>query len=349
MNTVGICGHFAQGNTALNGQTVKTQMLDSVLRTVLGDTNIRKMDTYGWKKKPFSLLLDSFRLMRTTENIVFLPATNGVQVFIPLFLAENIFFGRKLHYVVIGGWLPALLREKPKLVKKAARLDGIYVETNSMHKALQELGLNNIFVVPNFKNLQILREDELKQTANEPFHLCTFSRVMLEKGIEIGAGAVMAANRELGRQVYTLTIYGQVDDAYRPKFESLCAAWPEAIRYGGLVPADQSVSVLHDYDALLFPTYYQGEGFAGTLIDAMAAGLPVIASDWKYNRELVRTGYNGYVFGTTAEELTELLLQTADAPEMLFSLRANCLKEAGKYLPEIAVKPLLERLKGCVQ
>ncbi|MFR3494185.1 MAG: glycosyltransferase [Blautia sp.] len=59
------------------------------------------------------------------------------------------------------------------------------------------------------------------------------------------------------------------------------ASSPQYIRYKGMVPFNQSTEVLKNYDALLFPTYYEGEGFAGTIIDAFAAGLPVIASDWK--------------------------------------------------------------------
>lgn len=75
--------------------------------------------------------------------------------------------------------------------------------------------------------------------------------------------------------------------------------FPPYIRYGGSVPFDKSVNVLKDYFALLFPTYYEGEGFAGTLIDAYSAGAPVIviAFDWKYNSELVNENV-GYVCPT---------------------------------------------------
>jgi glycosyltransferase involved in cell wall biosynthesis len=54
--------------------------------------------------------------------------------------------------------------------------------------------------------------------------------------------------------------------------------------------------VLRDYFALLFPIYYIGEGFAGTAIDAFSAGVPVIASDWKYNSEVIKEGINVHCF-----------------------------------------------------
>ena len=67
----------------------------------------------------------------------------------------------------------------------------------------------------------------------------------------------------------------------------LFRSFPKYVSYGGKVPFDKSVDILKNYFALLFPTYYDGEGFAGTLIDAFSAGVPVIASDWKYNAEIV--------------------------------------------------------------
>jgi glycosyltransferase involved in cell wall biosynthesis len=44
---------------------------------------------------------------------------------------------------------------------------------------------------------------------------------------------------------------------------------------------------------MLFPTYWQGEGFPGAIIDAFVSGVPVIASDWNMNREIIIHEKNG--------------------------------------------------------
>ena len=75
-----------------------------------------------------------------------------------------------------------------------------------------------------------------------------------------------------------------MDSVQTEWFNELKSTFPSYIKYGGLVPFDKSVEVLKNYFALLFPTYYEGEGFAGTLLDAMAAGVPVVASDWRYKK-----------------------------------------------------------------
>lgn len=134
-----------------------------------------------------------------------------------------------------------------------------------------------------------------------PLKLCTFSRVMREKGIEDAVNVVETVNRELGLTVFTLDIYGQVDSVQIEWFDELQSKFPSYIRYAGLVPFDKSVDVLKEYFALLFPTYYEGEGFAGTLIDAFSAGVPVIASDWKYNTEIVNENV-GFIFPSGDEQ-----------------------------------------------
>lgn len=175
--------------------------------------------------------------------------------------------------------------------------------------------------------------------------LCTFSRVMREKGIEDAVNAVVSVNTALGFQAFSLDIYGQVDGAQTEWFDSLQKEFPPYIRYGGLVPFDKSVDVLKCYFALLFPTYYEGEGFAGTLIDAYSAGVPVIASDWKYNAELVNTNV-GFVYPTGDQLALEGILKaTAEDPTLLLCKKRLCLIEADKYRIDKAVRVLIEQLE----
>ena len=50
--------------------------------------------------------------------------------------------------------------------------------------------------------------------------------------------------------------------------ETLRKKFPDYISYCGLISFEKSVETLKEYFALLLPTYYEGEGFAGTLIGA---------------------------------------------------------------------------------
>lgn len=342
---IGICGHFDSDEVTTSGQVIKTRTVFQSLASIYGKDKLVTLDTVGGIKKIPILVGNLRQLSHRCENIIILPAENGLKVLAPVLFVFNKRYQRKLHYVVIGGWLPDYLKKNSWLIPLLKKFTGIYVETNKMKLALENNGFNNIFIMPNFKNIQLLDEDELVFDNTEPFKLCTFSRVMKEKGIEDAINAVEFVNNRLKRTVYTLDIYGQIDKGYIDRFNGLIRNFPEYICYKGVIPFNKSTNVLKNYFALLFPTYYDGEGLAGTLIDALCAGVPVIASDWKYNSEFIKQGYNGLLIRPHDEKkLAKTLEQIATHKEDWNGLKVNCIKSALKYSPENSLENLAHNI-----
>ena len=342
--TAAVLGHFGKGKNLLNGQTVKTKIVTEELQNQLGKEQVLKIDTHGGMKTLLKAPFQVLKALKNCANAVIFPAHNGLRVYVPLLSFFNRFYKRKLHYAVIGGWLPDFLKKRKYLAKCLKRFDGIYVETNTMKTALEAQGFDNVFVMPNCKKLTVLTADELVYPQGTPYKLCTFSRVMKEKGIGTAVDIIKQVNDKLGYTAYSLDIYGQVDSAQIEWFDELQSKFPSYIRYGGLVPFDKSVDVLKEYFALLFPTYYEGEGFAGTLIDAFAAGVPVVASDWKYNAEIVSENV-GFIFPAGDEQaFADILKKIALNPALVLAKKVRCLQEGENYRTEKAVKVLAEQL-----
>ncbi|MDD4690152.1 MAG: glycosyltransferase [Eubacteriales bacterium] len=179
-----------------------------------------------------------------------------------------------------------------------------------------------------------------------PLKLCTFSRVMREKGIEDAINAIIEINESLGYTAFCLDIYGQVWDEYKERFDCIQKDFPDYVHYCGAVNADRSVEVLKTYFALLFPTYYEGEGFAGTLIDAYSAGVPVIATDWRYNSELV-TDRTGFTYPTGNQKaFIEILTKVAVNPSLVLRKKKNCFEEANKFRIDKAIQVLIRELES---
>lgn len=165
---------------------------------------------------------------------------------------------------------------------------------------------------------------------------------MKEKGIGDAITAVCSVNSILGFNAFRLDIYGKVDGDQVEWFDSLIRNVPGYINYKGLVPYDETTKIIKNYFALLFPTYYDGEGFAGTLIDALAAGVPVIASDWKYNSELVADKVTGIIFETrNTDDLIKKLLWVYEHQIVWNDMKKQCLHRAFDYIPKKALVPLL--------
>ena len=341
-----VLGHFGEGLNLLNGQTVKTKIVTNELCKVFGEENVNKIDTHGGIKTLIKSPFHALKATKSSENVVIFPAHNGLRIYVPLLCFFKKFFKKtKLHYAVIGGWLPEFLKDKKGLEKSLKKFDGIYVETKHMKNALDSQGFTNVYVMPNCKPLDTISKDELCKSYSAPYKLCTFSRVMKEKGIEDAVNAVKVVNEKFGTTVFTLDIYGQVDSLQTEWFEELKNNFPDYITYGGLVPFDKSVDVLKDYFALLFPTLYIGEGVPGTFIDAFAAGVPVITSEFTNSRELIDDKTNGIIFNfANFEKFCKTLENIANEPEIIVSMKEACINEAQNYRPDKALSVLINNI-----
>lgn len=345
MRKISIIGNFDMNNNSYNGQTIKTRIVADELESLYGASEIKRVDTAGGKSVVLRLFFQLFGCVARSRNVIILPAQNGIKVILPLVVIYNLLFSRRIHYVVIGGWLAELLGRNRWLLYFAKRLHMIYPETQNMKTALAALGLHRVKVMPNCKPLHILSADELAGCNLRPMRFCIFSRITPTKGIDDAVQAVSLANEKAGSTIATLDLYGNVEESDRAWFETLQTKIPNFVKYCGKVAFDKSVYTLKEYTALLFPTYYPGEGLAGTVIDAFAAGLPVIASDWHDNANIITDGKNGFVFPThDVNRLAEIILDIYKCQDRLVPMKLNCIQSAQAYLPPVVIRTIAEEI-----
>lgn len=342
MMKIGICGHYG-GENSLNGQTVKTKIITNELINHYGKNEILCFDSSGGFKKIFKHICGVLNLLRTCDNVIILPAHNGLRVFAPILAFANKFYKKKLHYIVIGGWLPEFLKKRKHLSKSLKKFDYIYTETSTMKKVLERQGFNNIVILPNCKKLNILKQNELIYCTNEPYKLCTFSRVMKEKGIDDAVEAVKYINDKYGRTCYALDIYGQVDSNQTEWFNEIKKNFPDYIKYCGTVEFDKSTEVLKNYYALLFPTHFKTEGIPGTIIDAYASGVPVISAKWDSFDDIIDDNITGFGYSiNNVDELINILLSLPSAN--LSDIKLSCLREAEKFNVDKVILNLCDKI-----
>ncbi len=239
------------------------------------------------------------------------------------------------------------MKEKESLASVLKKFDGIWVETNTMKLALDKCGFSNVAVVPNFKELKALNEQELEYPSGIPLRLCTFSRVMKEKGIGTIVDAIKNVNEPVGYTIFSLDIYGQIQAGEEEWFEDLKSSFPEYIQYKGCVDSKSSIDTIKDYLALVFPTHFYTEGIPGTVIDAYCAGVPVISAKWESYADVIDEGITGFGYEFDNEdELKQLLLSIAEEPQKVLKLRRNCLEKAKQFAPERIVADIENYLVG---
>lgn len=321
-----ICGAFDFKNLPTGGQPVKSRSIYHALCNTYGQNEVIYEDTYGWKKHPVRLFYHIVRKSRSCDNVIILPAHNGLKVFAVLFYLLKKTSHFRLFYDVIGGWLAEDIKKTPILLKCLKIYNGIWVETTSMKESLENLGLDNVYRIRNFKIFDKEVAPQVEYNHSEgPLRVCTFSRVMLEKGIEDVIGVVNRINQEEQHSVYALDIYGHIDENYEQRFNLLKESFPKTIRYMGVAKPNDSITILRDYYALLFPTRFLTEGVPGTIIDAYAAGVPVISARWLNCKDVIEEGVTGLCYEMyNVEELYKLMVQASQEPQILLKMRENC-------------------------
>jgi len=77
-----------------------------------------------------------------------------------------------------------------------------------------------------------------------------------------------------------------------------------------------TTSVLARYDALVLVTHHWEEGHPGVVIEAMAAGIPVLVSRYRAVDELVKSGDNGVILPMRdVDAIATAIAALADRPE----------------------------------
>lgn len=339
LKKVGLICSFHEGSA--DGQTIKILELKNYLENRYGKNEIAIVNSYGCKgNSVISYILKVAKCMKSSENIILIFSYKGFTKILPLVLLLNVFNGRKLLDLVVGGNRHKRLKKNLLMRCLNRKVDVSFVEIASMMNEYEKMGIKSAYV-PNFKKLYISKQN--KNTEKGPgLKTCLFSRVCMEKGVEDAINAVVKMN-ELNYRV-SLDIYGKIDASYIAAFEKIRAALPEYITYKGVVEYWKSTSVIEAYDYLLFPTLYDSEGFPGTVIDAFCAGVPVIATDNSYNKEIIEDGVTGFVYTRQDDDSLFHRLQKVYSFKDYAEMRASCLNEARKYLPDAALEPLIEAI-----
>ncbi len=159
---------------------------------------------------------------------------------------------------------------------------------------------------------------------NEKLILYT-GRLAPEKGVDVLVSAYAAIERSLPTKLYIL---GSGPETTRlKKFIKSCCIEARVV----LLPAvDDVTGYLHSADIFVMPSFF--EGLSNSILEAMACGIPVIATRVSGNRDLVTDGLNGLLVepGNPAE-LKQALLYLIKNPDKGRELSTNAQKFVKKH------------------
>ncbi len=339
-----IIGHFGGDKKFTDGQTVKTKEIQNFL--VKYGYVVSTVDTYFLKRNPVIIFMRIYKAMNNNDVILLVVSFRGYKILSPIIVKFNRYFKRKIFDFVIGGSRFKLFDKNKKLKKYARSFNGIYVETDRIMREYKKRGINNVKVIPNFKNLA-KKPKKIDYSKKKQFNVCTFGRVIKEKGILDAVTAIKMANFADNDIFYHVDVYGNIKKRYENEFNDLLKNNRKFLSYKGTVDFNDAPKVLSNYDTLLFPTYWDSEGFPGVLIDALFASIPVIATDWNDNFEILEENKNAIKVGIRSPgEIAQAMIKLAHDKKLFVDMSEQNSRLASKYLPKTAMKPFLDELNS---
>ena len=340
-----IVGWIDSGRRADNGETMKNQLL--IKR--LGELGVRcrEMDFKGWRRRPWILLRLAWNMMAHKRATLILSSSAG-NIYPMLRLMERI--GWKQHTVhwVIGATIGAHVAQHTMQRDILDYADRTVVESPLLQKQLTEYGIHNVVQVPNFKPISYFPDIQPRvrryvADGNHARRFVFLSRITPEKGCEYIIEAARRLNAAGLADRFTVDFYGSIADDYRRSFERQVSEIPN-VRYCGFLNLREAAGydTLAGYDAMLFPTYYPGECFAGVFIDAFISGLPIIASDWAHNTQFMTDGETALIVPThDTEALCDRMKGCIDGCYNLAAMASAAQLHAATFSSENVITPKL--------
>jgi starch synthase len=139
------------------------------------------------------------------------------------------------------------------------------------------------------------------------FRACFVGRVELAKGV----GYLLQAWKRLSLANAELVLVGEV----KPEMNSLLREYADAsVRVTGILTPQELVKQYQESDMFVFPSV--NEGLAQVLLEAMASGLAIVASDYSGADDCVSEGKEGFIVPVRdLDRLTEAILWCYRHPE----------------------------------
>lgn len=320
------------------GVTIKNKYLFDALSQEL---DIRKIDMNRVKRGSVKEVLHlAWALLTGKQFVIGLAGQKNRRMFTGFLSALKRNAMARSVLIVMGGSVDDVVAAGPDFLQKANCYRRIFVELPAMEQKLTAAGLTNAAIYPNGRPRP--QNPVSLAPAGETLRCVFFSIIRPEKGVDL----ILEAAKQLPQVQFHF--YGEIQPSYEDTFRTGLEGKPNLFYHGVFTGSSEDVyQELGQYDLLLLPTRWKGEGLPGILIEAKIAGVPAIVTDHNYNREIVVHGTDGIVLEeNTADALcATLALLDADRAQ-LQRMKQESRTTAEKYLIDVCVQDVLHALRG---
>lgn len=331
MKKVIFVGWVRMGKPPVDGETTKNQFIIAELKKYC---KVTVYDFYEKQRHPW-IYLQALWTFFTQPKATIILSTSAKNVYSMLKLLKILHVKRDIIHWVIGGAFGKHVQEGKFCADVFNYVKYNLVQCEGIIKELKNAGVTNARFVSNFKTIPYYPDMENAvafRKASDKMRFVFLSRIMPSKGCDYLLKAVRILNEKGLKDKFIVDFYGKIDSSYKENFMKKVNILDNTY-YNGLLDlrTKEGYDTLATYHAMVFPTIHPTEGFSGIFIDAFISGLPILASAWAYNAEII-TQDLGFIYpahdaDAIASTMEMCILNKTD----LQAMAANARKKASKY------------------
>ena len=251
------------------------------------------------------------------------------------------FLPRRQAIGLLGAWMRRFVRQ----------CDLIIAVSPSTHTMLTSLGVEApIEIIYNGIDLERFARATPERRSNlglpaDAFVLMYVGRLGAEKNVDMLLEGYAMMRHGAPQAVLALVGDGPHTPRLRERASQLGVA--DCVRFLGMQPYDRIPSLLGAADA--FVTASITEGHPMTIIEALAAGQPVLAFDVAGIRETVIDGENGLLAHVSAQSLARNMTRVATDAGLRARLSAGARRTAARYEIETTAQRIVEHYEDLIR
>lgn len=325
----------------IGGATLSFEVLIDYLNTQ-GIPN-KVISTQQFKKEVINLvhvlLLFFFHVWKA--NVVFVNVSqSGVKHICPLIYCLSRLCNRKVVIRPFGGAMAAYYEKyspwrKWLFRKTVLKSDIFYLQTQRLIEFFSEMSktLKHLPTTRNPPDEALLRDNRTYQKK-----FVFIGHIKASKGVDEIIECINSMDDS-----YMIHLYGPIRDA---KYKNLHLDYPD--NYCGVLSLGEVLSTMRNYDVLLMPTYYDGEGYPGTIIEAYSIGLPVITTKWQAIPEIVSEGETGFLIEKESAEELKYAMESIEKQSYIEMSKKSIQFYRNKFDAEVVMSQLMKDIAGIV-
>lgn len=180
-----------------------------------------------------------------------------------------------------------------------------------------------------------------KEKDNKEVNILYVGQLGKHKGIQILISAFKQINKNAKLHI--------VGDGHDKEYFKDLASNDKRIIFYGKIPNEETQKFYKNADITVVPSIWY-ETFGIVVIESFKFGTPVVASRIGNYPELVKDGYNGFLFEQgNIDELKKILENIIENPKQLEELSRNAFESVKKYSMDKHIEKLIEIYKQAIE